>query len=83
MKQWSEPRIAATLVAVGLGLIGGALWLAEDSNALLGASVSRIQAVREGNLLAAVLGGIGVFLAALGSLLLMIRLRGHSADVES
>ncbi len=51
--------------------------------ALVGASVSRLQAVRDGDLLAAVVGSVGVFLTALGSLLLMVRLRDHSSDIES
>ena len=76
-------KVAGTLVAGGLALIGTALWLAEDSMALVGASVSRLQAVRDGDLLAAVVGSVGVFLTALGSLLLMVRLRDHSSDIES
>jgi len=75
--------MAVALIAAGLTLIGTALWLVEDSTALLGASVSRLQAVRDGDLPVAVLGGVGIFVAALGSLFLMIRWRRPSSDVES
>ena len=79
----SQARFAATLVVLGVAFIGGAVWLAEDSTALLDAGVSRISAPREPDLLAAAFVGIGLFLAALGSLFLIMRWRGRKSDLGS